>query len=254
MYYSVKNKYYLKVMMDYNYSKTVEKLPDNIRLVIFFAGLGGQIVTRILSTHPECYWTEKWNNTSEPDLKPTQFPDTISGFDLISPDVNTMKDEYGRAPGGLGFMPPVRYMTTQTEKTRVVKESIKHILNSIKTVDSSLYVWIHTHPYLYDSDQESPNFSDLKRPFVYLWASEECVFTQLRDKDFHIKNNSKLRPPCSNPLAYNLDVSQLFSKDYAKFEAEYIKLCTHFNFTSRLDSVRAFILRYLERQEYIAQF
>ena len=60
--------------------------------------------------------------------------------------------------------------------------------------------------------------------------------------------------PSSNPLAYNLNIDALYSTDYITFEAEYYKLINHFNLTSCLNRVRAFILLSLEREDYISKF
>ena len=58
----------------------------------------------------------------------------------------------------------------------------------------------------------------------------------------------------SNPMAYNLNIDNLFSTDYITFETEYYKLINRFNLTSCLNRVRAFILLVLERENYISKF
>ena len=60
--------------------------------------------------------------------------------------------------------------------------------------------------------------------------------------------------PSTNPLAYNLNINNLFSTDYITFETEYFKLIAHFNLTSCLNDIRAFILLVLERENYISKF
>lgn len=217
-------------------------LPPNWYPIIYHAGFGGQIVSRILSAHEECYWQSSWNNSHELLKSPIEFPETVSTFRLCSLDL-PMKENYHRVHGGLGLYPSQNLLS--------LDHGIKQILYCIKTIKTDKLVWLHTHPVII-----SPGFKDVPldwiiRPFVYLYASESCDFLDVRDKRFNLY--SKLTP-CQNELAYNLDVSQLFSNNYDKYQSEYLKLCAHFEFTPRINSVRAFILRYLERLLYIQQF
>ena len=60
--------------------------------------------------------------------------------------------------------------------------------------------------------------------------------------------------PSTNPLAFNIYIHKLFSKDGQMFESEYQKIVSHFNFTSNIKDVRSFILTYLEREQSVLTF
>jgi len=217
-------------------------LPSNCYPIIYYAGFGGQMVTRILSAHEECYWQSSWNNSHELLESPLKFPETVGGFMLCRDDW-TIKDNYSKVHGGLGIYPKGNYFSLDNE--------IKQILHCIKTIKTNKLVWFHTHPSAINPGFKNGSLDWVACPFVYLYASESCDFLDIRDKQFKIYSRIT---PCQNKLAYNLDVSQLFSNNYNNFESEYLKLCAHFKLTPQINSVRAFILRYLERLLYIQQF
>ena len=58
--------------------------------------------------------------------------------------------------------------------------------------------------------------------------------------------------PSTNPLAFNIDIHKLFSKDEQIFELSYKRIINHFNFTSNIKDVRSFILTYLEREQSVS--
>ena len=60
--------------------------------------------------------------------------------------------------------------------------------------------------------------------------------------------------PSTSPLAFNIDIHKLFSKDEQIFELAYQKIVSHFNFTSNIKDVRSFILTYLEREQSVSIF
>ena len=58
--------------------------------------------------------------------------------------------------------------------------------------------------------------------------------------------------PSDSPLAFNIDVSNLFSDNEESFKTEYERIINHFNFTSNIKDVRSFILTYLEREQSVS--
>ena len=52
-----------------------------------------------------------------------------------------------------------------------------------------------------------------------------------------------------NDNVINVDVNEIFSKDYDTFESSYLYLCNNLDITPQTNRVRAFILLWLEKQE-----
>ena len=87
------------------------------------------------------------------------------------------------------------------------------------------------------------------KPHIWLYGSLNRNYLSSNKSSIH-----KYYEPSPHPLAYNINIDNLYSQDYLTFETEYYKLIKHFNLTSCLNRVRAFILLNLERDKYIVQF
>ena len=61
-----------------------------------------------------------------------------------------------------------------------------------------------------------------------------------------------MKNPSDNPLAFNIDISNLFSDSEESFKTEYERIINHFNFTSNINDVRCFMLTYLEREQSVS--
>ena len=78
-----------------------------------------------------------------------------------------------------------------------------------------------------------------------------------RDIKNHPEEYNKYRQklmssPSDSPLAFNIDVSNLFSDNEESFKTEYERIINHFNFSSNIKDVRSFILTYLEREQSVS--
>lgn len=60
-----------------------------------------------------------------------------------------------------------------------------------------------------------------------------------KDKNITVENHVN---------TYNLNINNLLSTDYNIFIDEYLKLCTYFNLEPMINSVRSFILMWLDKQ------
>ena len=63
------------------------------------------------------------------------------------------------------------------------------------------------------------------------------------------KSTNRYIDKVNNDNVINVDVNEIFSKDYDTFETAYLDICTKLNITPQINRVRAFILLWLERQE-----
>ena len=71
-----------------------------------------------------------------------------------------------------------------------------------------------------------------------------------KEPDFRFfKPTGRFLYPVDSPNVINIDVNEIFSKDYDTFESSYLYLCNNLDITPQINRVRAFILLWLERQE-----
>lgn len=227
--------------MSINYNKIVK---EKATIIWYVQGMRGNAVYRILAAHPEVYWNYHLQQASpEITIHPLELPETISNFNSILP-IGEMDE-----PDHIGYVEKITklqfgYTTYHTagyvgdENTNKI---IKQWILSKSFLTKKLFLFCHPPDVKLFSEEIIFNLDD--KPHIWLYGTKNRLKMSIR----HYCRST-------NPLAYNLNVDALFSTDYVTFETEYFKLITHFNFTSELNRVRAFILLALEREQYISNF
>ena len=237
--------------MNIDYYKIIK---EKAIIIWYRQGMRGNSIYRILAAHPEVYWNPTLQQSSREVLQhPLDLPETVSGFN--APNVLIGKN---------GFIKDTPYLqvaystyhtagyiwsehfTNSTMKESASYRIVKQWLMSRSYLDKKLFVM--THP---DNEYETYRGNDpLKslltlddKPHIWIYGS----INRLALEKYYIN-------PSPNPLAYNLNLDALYSTDYSTFETEYYKLINHFNLTSCINRVRAFILLNLERDNYISKF
>ena len=83
-----------------------------------------------------------------------------------------------------------------------------------------------------------------------LFPNNTIVRIYGKEPDFRFFNSTdRYKKPKQLPNVINIDVNEIFSKDYDTFESSYLYLCNNLDITPQTNRVRAFILLWLERQE-----
>jgi hypothetical protein len=204
--------------------------------IIWYAfGMRGNAMLRILSAHPEVYWNATLQKNSEEFIQhPLELPETVAGFNPIPNHVNDIS----------------KWMFSY---------STYHTLGGIDNKDINVLInaWVTSNSY------KSKKLFLISHPNINKKKLFISDYLLTMDKTPHIwiyghSNRLNALPcyysPSNNPQAYNLNIDNLFSTDYITFETEYYSLIAHFNLTSCLNDVRAFILLVLEREQYISKF
>ena len=216
----------------------LHKLPAKIILIFYMPGFRGHAVTRILSCHPESHWEPLWSYTDEHD-DPLSFPERVSGFTFFKKDSISLKKASTLVHTGTFLQ-----IGKANESIRSSLSSIWNLTNLIRDKKLNKYVFINTHPH-----GAAQGLEKVERPKKVILYSES---TADRRFDFWEDNfEVALRNLSPQEDALNINIDALFSTDYKTFEEEYIKAVRYFNFTPRINAVRAFILRYLEREHYV---
>jgi hypothetical protein len=212
----------------------------------FIHGMRGNSIYRILAAHPEVYWDSKSQiDKSVNSLHVSNNITSIDGIDLTSDIANRIgmwKKGYTTYHSCSMFIQPCfidilrRWSTTDKLLFGLVNPCIPPV---IKKQDTDIY---QSNEDLGIS-AEAYKLIDPSRPHIWIHGSRN----RLQLPYLYVE-------PSIEPSAYNLNIDNLFSTDYITFETEYFKLIAHFNLTSRLNAVRAFILLSLEREQYISNF
>ena len=216
----------------------LEKAISSNKIIIlwFKAGMRGNAIYRILSAHPEVFWDAKSQKFSNELIEhPLDLPNSVASFDIPA-----LKSRwFGVAKFRWAY---------STYHTHAIFLDIYN-----KELPLVVSEWIATKAYKH------------KKLFLICHPSE--LHNLYKDSIYNTKPHIwlygtmnrfnkpiKYYAPSTNLLAYNLNIDALFSTDYLTFETEYFKLIAHFNLTSCLNRVRAFILLALEREQYISKF
>jgi hypothetical protein len=220
--------------IDYN------KIINEKAIIIWYAQfMRGNSIYRILAAHPEVYWNPYIQKVSEEFIEhPLDLPEQVAAFNIVSissSDVDLLKVlEKSLYAFAYSTYHTLAYIDNN------INTLIKEWIISKSFLDKKLF--LIKHPKYYKHSPDDLLALD-NTPHIYVYGTLN-----------RLKEPIKYYPPSLNPQAYNLNLDALFSKDYITFETEYYKLINHFNLTSCLNRVRAFILLVLEREDYISKF
>jgi len=202
-----------------NFNELVVKKPDNFIIIFFYAGMGGSSLLRILISHDELYHSFKKLSQFEYD-DPLRYPDSIEGF-CIHTDHNLSFKEQHLACVHMDFHTPWEDDNENyIEYFKLVKDNKKVVL---KTHNFSLY-------------------NKFKKCTCIFIGTDEPLNRGLR-----VSKNQN--PPFLPDEVIYVNINNLMSKNYEKFLEEYLSIVYKLNLTPRINSVRSFILMWLERQE-----
>ena len=205
------------------------KKPDKFIIIFFNPGMAGSALLRILTGHKELYHSFKNLGQSDYD-DPLRYPDTWEGFSCHFPHILSMKEQH-IACAHVSFHTPFPY--GKREEEQGADEDFREYFSLIKQGET---VVLKTHNFeLYEKLKKS-----------------KCIFVREDTTlDRNINQPNIGNPPFLPKEAIVVTIDKLMSKDYDTFLSEYLKLVLEFNLTARINSVRAFILMWLERQERI---
>jgi len=207
-------------------SNLIVKKPDKFIIIFFNPGMAGSSLLRILIGHKELYHSFKNLGQSDYD-DPLRYPDTWEGFGCQYPHILSMKEQH-IACAHVNFHTPFPYGKRKEEEA---EEDFREYFYLIKQGET---VVIKTHDfYSYEKFKKS-----------------KCIFIREDTTlDRNINQPYTGNPPFLPKEAIIVTIDKLMSKDYDTFLSEYLKLVLEFKLTPRINSVRAFILMWLERQE-----
>lgn len=214
-------------------------LDDRCTLILAAQGMRGHALYRILASHQEVWWDSSIMNYNKKS----------NYSSLEYPKENIWTNPVFNRPYTIDYITAHTTMFCDRQLPRV---SLNHINNYYKTSNLSSYLYLHA------------DFIDyVNRPYIYVYTSDlrkhfdnRSVWYK-RDMRNHPEEYNRYRQklmntPSTSPLAFNIDITKLFSQNEQIFSIEYIKIIHHFKFTSNIQPVNNFINRYLERERSIS--
>ena len=213
-------------------------LDDRCILILAAQGMRGHALYRILASHQEVWWDSSIMNYN----KKSKYNS------LEYPKENIWTNPVFNRPHTIDYITAHTTMFCGRQLPRV---SLNHINNYYKTSNLSSYLYLHA------------DFIDyVNRPYIYVYTSDlhkhfdnRSVWYK-RDMRNHPEEYNRYRQklmttPSTSSLAFNIDITKLFSENEQIFSVEYMKIIHYFKFTSNIRPVKDFINRYLERERSI---
>lgn len=223
----------------YYIADVLKSLPDNFIPIWYERMYRGNAVQRILSAHPECAWEKLWCSSPDPSIiSPLDFPETHSAFTGSDENIEKLGEMESHAWAHTGF--GLHDLETETLKT-FVRAAKKH---------SDKLVFFSQHPtgvWTVMTEVQCVDWSlvSIKKQNIFLYSSKP--FT----RPFKDNRVPKVEP-IDQDNVFNIDIAKLFSDDYLTFLQEYNQIVSYFNLTPKTNAIRAFILRYLEREKHVS--
>jgi hypothetical protein len=214
-------------------------LDDRCTLILAAQGMRGHALYRILASHQEVWWDSSIMNYNKK-----------SNYNSLEyPKENIWTNPIFNRPHTIDYITAHTTMFCGRQLPRVC---LNHINNYYKTSNLSSYLYLHA------------DFIDyVNRPYIYVYTSDlrkhfdnRSVWYK-RDMRNHPEEYNRYRQklmntPSTSPLAFNIDITKLFSQNEHIFSVEYMKIIHYFKFTSNIQPVKNFINRYLERERSIS--
>ena len=180
-------------------------------------GYGGNTLSRIISVSPEFYW----------DGNPLYYPD--DGYNSTESD------------------PEDPHFATAVQMQFCCTHTIEDFMypdpdpRRVKTFILKYNKFINQKKVCIKSHSSTTH---------ELFPNNTVVRVYGKEPDFRFFDSTGMyKKPKQFPNVINVDVNEIFSKDYDTFETAYLDICTKLDITPQINRVRAFILLWLERQE-----
>jgi len=226
----------------------LKDLDERCILILAPSGFRGHAVLRILASHPEVWWDSSIMNADGiPNYTSLNYPESNVWLDPSLErqlEVNFVTAHTTMYIGKDREDISLQYITDYYKMGNTLTTYLKLNIDLESSIDRA-YIRLYA--------------SDLKQHFKqrWFWHKKDILFN-IRKSDMNLpKQYNKdaikiMKNPSNNPLAFNIDIHKLFSTNDDIFELEYMSIVNHFNFTSNINDVRSFMLRYLEREQSVS--
>lgn len=210
----------------------IKEHENNIIFISYPKGYGGHLVTRIISASPEIYF----------ESDPLQYPDKVEGFPSVFDkyiDIHQFKAQHlctvDCNRGNFPFFREARLDGIVEEKynnpeaKKIINSNLQYFLNNL---DKNRFFCVPTHE------------ENIHEEFG---GKVVRIIGEIKRHTLFTRPRPSLQPVYQENVI-NLEFNKLTSSNYNEYEDEYLKLCLALNIFPRINSVRAFILLWAEKQ------
>ena len=211
---------------------------SNIAIVAYLAEFGGSAVRRIITSHDEYY--------SEYD-NPLAFPNHIEGFKRHLNHFLDFKEQHLACAHTNDV--PIDIVLGGAKSDALGDDIDK---NLILFHENQRILLDQGHKVCWRAHEDAPDekfFEHTKIIKLYgnsLNRFKKAVRYKKKTNSYH---DTDLVPPSNSKNICNVEASKLFSQDFDEFLNEYLKIVDHLDVSPKINSVRQFILLWLEKQE-----
>ena len=210
-------------------NKFLKNYENRFLFILYAHGWAGSLVSRIMRSSHQYYSLED---------DPLRYPDNIEGFVYDTSNKLSFKKQHLACVHSF----PVSYIAWEgfVEQTPVdIKADTIKYLSILNNTDYIINFLGHD----FSLEGKYP-----KQKYIKVYGEV------IRNKTFYTYDPIKKVEPSTNKLTHNLNINNLLSDDYNKFEDEYLKLTWSFDLDCKINSVRSFILLWKERQKRLEKF
>ena len=192
-----------------------------VTLISYAAEYGGSALRRIIISHNP-YYSELEN--------PISYPKHVEGFIYHNTHFLNFKEQH--------------LACAHTEDMPIAMNDEVFLKDQINKIDEGFNICLRTHDFEDEEELE-------KAKIIRLYG--DCL-DRFKKAPRYVKQNNRFYgknfiPPSDCSHVCNIIASNLFSLDFDKYLEEYLKITTYLDIVPKVNSVRQFILMWLEKQE-----
>ena len=208
--------------------KLLREYPNRFLFILFPMGYAGHSVQRLFMAD------EKYFNYVYPE-HPLHYPELTEGFPSEAWDDTNGTQELFQQLGSAHFGGSYQKILHSAD----TPDCAKDVLENIRDTDQ-IFTLHHHNPIMAEW------FPEIKSVWCYGYNLRPTkvinkVFDDVKEKV----------PPIDRKNVYNINVNNLFSKEYDSCLEEYLKLVREFDLTPRCNTFRSFVLLWLEKQQRV---
>jgi hypothetical protein len=223
--------------------KILQKYSKRIYIVNYAPAMGGMALIRIINADSKFIWSNKLSNVPNTELNgqnPLLYPDSVEGFNIpINASLSHYKNFKKINLATVHTTVPHLFLYRKIEDNEeYMLPLLTYLLQILDKHNGILLIPSHADTswlenFIPDSIKVVNIIGNKLNRAIIESASSTICKIHLSDRNNFI----------------NVDIGNLLNNDYNIYEKEYLKLCSNLELTYKGNSVRAFILLWLEKQK-----
>ena len=205
----------------------LNKVSDRLTIIAHAPGFAGSLVYRILAADDKFYWSKDISGVlTDESHEPLRWPDKTEGF-----RINDFSNNQTYIAFKWQHLTMCHIQVPLLEDDNYIDNIIRYY-NIISTVNEKLLIRTH-----------DMGIRKLNKDVKII-----RIIGNLPNRFNHTENKYKQIMSEKHINTYNVNINNLLSIDYDIFLDEYLNLCRYLNIEPKINSVRSFILMWLDKQ------